>query len=245
MPRFRLPIQLSAIACLLFLAARPASAASSAWLGFLDGPATPTPALAKVAQAATRQEVRLMAPGGLAEKAGVKPGDVLLYIGGQPTINAKAVELALEQMKVGDAVRVSVLRGEQRLEIAVIAQARPGPDALVKMLQKRGEAGSPEALRELGRLLNNGAYGVAKDKTEAARWFRKPAEQGDAIAQVNLGYLYQIGEGVEKKDEAQAFGWFRKAGEQGNAVGQCALAQAYFNSIGVTKDDAEALRWFR
>ena len=59
--------------------------------------------------------------------------------------------------------------------------------------------------------------GVAKDYTEAQKWFRKAADQGYAAAQYNLGMLYYEGTGVVK-DHAEALRWFRKAADQGNAA---------------------------
>jgi TPR repeat protein len=57
--------------------------------------------------------------------------------------------------------------------------------------------------------------GVAKDRGEAARWFRMAAGEGNAEAQIYLGAMYLRGEGVEKDREAAAV-WFRKAAAQGS-----------------------------
>ena len=57
--------------------------------------------------------------------------------------------------------------------------------------------------------------GVAKDKSEAVKWYRKAAEQGDAEAQYKLGGCYLDGEGVAR-DKTEALKWWRKAAEQGH-----------------------------
>jgi len=57
--------------------------------------------------------------------------------------------------------------------------------------------------------------GVARNYTEATKWYRKSAEQGDVYAQNNLGWMYQNGLGVEK-DKQQARYWYQKAAEQGH-----------------------------
>ena len=69
---------------------------------------------------------------------------------------------------------------------------------------------------ELGR-------GVAKNETEAARWYEKSAEQGFRDGEVNLGYLLALGKGV-KRDYGKAAEWFRHAAEGGYLEGKNSLA---------------------
>ena len=76
------------------------------------------------------------------------------------------------------------------------------------------EIGDAEAQYHLGLSYYN-SYGVPRDWTKAAYWYRKAAEQGHAIAQYYLGVAYHAGEGVER-DETQALYWYRKAAQQGN-----------------------------
>jgi len=87
-------------------------------------------------------------------------------------------------------------------------------------------------------------YGVLKDLTEAAKWFRKSAEQGNATAQCNLGVCYIDGDGVSK-DPVEASRWFRKSAEQGDATAQYNLGVCYYNGEGVLKDLTEAAKWYR
>ena len=56
---------------------------------------------------------------------------------------------------------------------------------------------------------------MAKDASEAVKWFRKAAEQGSAKAQCNLGVCYANGEGVTK-DYVEAYKWLSLASAQGN-----------------------------
>jgi uncharacterized protein len=58
-------------------------------------------------------------------------------------------------------------------------------------------------------------YGVIRNDTEAARWFRQAAEQGEAHAQYDLGVLYEEGQGV-KRDDTLALLWLDLAAMQGN-----------------------------
>jgi TPR repeat protein len=73
------------------------------------------------------------------------------------------------------------------------------------------------------------ANGVAEDKGETFKRFRKAAELGEAKAQCNLGVSYYNGDGVAV-DKAQAIKWFRKSAEQGNAK-----AERNLDRIGANK----------
>ena len=57
--------------------------------------------------------------------------------------------------------------------------------------------------------------GVAKDRVEAVKWYRKAAEQNLARAQYNLGVCYYNGEGVAK-DYVEAYKWLLLAARQGD-----------------------------
>jgi TPR repeat protein len=65
----------------------------------------------------------------------------------------------------------------------------------------------------MGVCYQNG-QGIAKDDTEAVKWYRKAADKGNATAQFNLGMCYKNGIGTSK-DESEAARWFRKAADQG------------------------------
>ncbi len=57
--------------------------------------------------------IRVAEVRGPAEKAGLKPGDILLEIGGDPVTEETIVRM-LERRRPGDAVEVAVLRGRRR-----------------------------------------------------------------------------------------------------------------------------------
>ena len=107
---------------------------------------------------------------------------------------------------------------------------------------KAAELGDASAQNNLGEMFRDGE-GVARDATEAVKWFHKAAEQGDATAQLNLGSMYFTGAGVPK-DDAEAVRWWRKAAEQGVVYAQFNLGTMYANGDGVPKDDAEAYAWY-
>jgi TPR repeat protein len=98
-------------------------------------------------------------------------------------------------------------------------------------------------IASLGRAFFSGTLGVAKDETEAVKWYRKAAEQNVADAQYNLGVCYAIGQGVTE-DDAEAVKWFRKAAEQNYADAQYNLGVCYDSGEGVAKDEIEAYKWW-
>jgi TPR repeat protein len=56
--------------------------------------------------------------------------------------------------------------------------------------------------------------GVAKDYTEAVKWYRRAAVQGYSPAQADLGFEYEAGSGVPE-DDVLAHMWFSLAASQG------------------------------
>jgi S1-C subfamily serine protease len=90
----------------------------------------------------------------------------------------------------------------------------------------------------------NGAFGLPKDYSEAAKWFQLAADQGVAGAENSLGYLYEHGMGVAQ-NYATALDWYRKAADQQDSKAEFNLALMYEKGIGVPKDQAEAIRLLR
>jgi hypothetical protein len=110
-------------------------------------------------------------------------------------------------------------------------------------LRAKAESGDANAQNNLGVIYAKGD-GVAKDPTEAAKWYRKAAEQGDGRAQYWLGIMYLAGAGVAE-DQNEGIKWFRKAAEQGYAPAQLDLGLYYLVGLGVPKDPTEAFSWYR
>ncbi len=85
--------------------------------------------------------------------------------------------------------------------------------------------------------------GVAKDLSQAARWYEKAAEGGDPLAQVQIGYFYQAGIGVPV-DLVQAVHWYELSAAAGNPRGMENLGVAYIKGIGVQKNPEMARHLF-
>ena len=110
-------------------------------------------------------------------------------------------------------------------------------------IRAKAESGDAQAQFGLALCYATG-NGMAKDDTEAVKWFRKAAEQNLAEAQYFLGLSYRSGQGVAK-DDVEAVKWYRKAADQGNPDAQFNLGVTYIEGNGVPQDHTEAVRWFR
>ena len=111
----------------------------------------------------------------------------------------------------------------------------------LRELTPDAETGDAKAQYFMGLLYVHG-YGVAKDPSTAAQWFRKAADQGNVEAQFDLGHLYRKGAGVPQ-DDAKAVAWWRKAAESGDTFAQSSLADMYLDGIGVEQSLVQAYKW--
>ena len=66
----------------------------------------------------------------------------------------------------------------------------------VEWFTKGAEAGLPEAMLKLGRLLDSGEGLAAPDYPAAADWYRRAADAGVGGAAQNLCTMYQVGRGM-------------------------------------------------
>lgn len=112
-----------------------------------------------------------------------------------------------------------------------------------KETAKAAEQGNTEAQYELGRMYFLGRD-VAKNATEAEKWYQKAANQGNAKAQNELGNLYYTGLNVTR-NYSEAIKWYQKAAEQGNVDAQCRLGDMYFYKVDIPEDIDEAINWYK
>lgn len=105
------------------------------------------------------------------------------------------------------------------------------------------EAGDAVAQFNLGKLYEFGGGGLAKDHSQAVRWYREASAQGVAAAENNLGLMYAQGLGVPR-DLRRAAELWKKASEAGYGLAQYNLGLAYFRGEGVPRDERLAAVWF-
>jgi hypothetical protein len=108
---------------------------------------------------------------------------------------------------------------------------------------KEAEAGNRVAQFNLGLSFEKG-LGVAVNKAEAAKWYKRAAEAGVAEAQCQLGELYETGSGVAV-DKVAAAKWYKRAAYAGIAHAQFRLGVCYHYGSGVAYDKAEAFKWHK
>ncbi len=77
-----------------------------------------------IAAAETGAQVTAVAPNSPAEKAGVQANDVITSFDGQK-VTVETLATAVAGHSVGDSVRLTVLRGEQTMDLTVTLAARP------------------------------------------------------------------------------------------------------------------------
>ena len=116
------------------------------------------------------------------------------------------------------------------------------PKALEE-LQKTEDI-DPRSQWVLSQMYKNG-NGVAKDSGLYLKYLRSAADARHAGAEDELGDLYFNGSFGLKVDYKQAFYWYERSAASDYVVGQADLASMYASGLGVTKDEAMALKLFR
>ena len=66
-----------------------------------------------------------VAPGGPSEAAGVRPGDVILSLDGQPTVSVDAIHKLLDRETIGKSVPLVVLRDGVLQTLSLKVTPRP------------------------------------------------------------------------------------------------------------------------
>jgi len=110
-------------------------------------------------------------------------------------------------------------------------------------LFKKAEAGDLEARFTLAESYGGREnFGLRRDATLAADWYRKAAEKGHREAQFKLGECYFHGQGVSQNHE-EAVRWYLKSSQADLAEAQTMLGYCYLNGKGVAINVEEARLW--
>jgi Do/DeqQ family serine protease len=99
------------------------------WIGVELGPLTPALAESFNLGASEGAIIKGVLNGGPADKAGAKPGDVLVAIEGKPIVDPQSVLNAVTSIAPGSAAKLKLKRKGQDLELAVTVGRRPKPPA--------------------------------------------------------------------------------------------------------------------
>ena len=104
---------------------------------------------------------------------------------------------------------------------ARLAAARGNYATAVRLWRHLADGGDPVAQFNLGFCYAQG-HGVARDKIQAAQWYRLAAEQGHGEAQYRLG-LYCEDEGVKDAPEVATHWYFKKENEAAKWYSEAAM----------------------
>jgi len=197
--------------------------------------------------------------GSPAEAAGLKVGDVITALDGQPVWNSADAVDRIRSSSVGSTENLSILRNGTHLEIKVIvgkmteqqsdllagqeAYSRKDYAQAMAWFRKAADQGQRDAQAVIGSMYYFG-QGVPQDYPQAMAWYRKAADQGQIDAVAAIGNLYYFGQGVPQ-DYAQAMTWYRKAADQGQLDAVAAIGNLYYFGQVVPQDYAEAMAWYR
>jgi uncharacterized protein len=102
--------------------------------------------------------------------------------------------------------------------------------------------GVAQAQCDVGDCYFNGD-GVAKDYSEATKWYSLPAHEGYTPAELYMGQAYAEGFGV-LKDATLSLKWYFKAANKGDSIGQARVAMANAEGIGMPANAVEAYKWW-
>lgn len=127
--------------------------------------------------------VAKVVPGTAAMKAGIKVGDVVIAVDGKPVRGAADLKNKIGMVRVGDPVKLTMLRGNKKLSVTAILS--PRPQAKLKI----GNVNSRLAGAVFGQVKGNGSgrpkgVEVLKSPRGSAAWMAG-LRKGDIITSVD------------------------------------------------------------
>jgi TPR repeat protein len=170
-------------------------------------------------------------PGGPAAQAGLRFGDFVTALDGEPVADTLALVAAIQGRRPGSQGTLTVWR--------------VGEDATsyLQAVRQLADRGSTPAMMFLARLYSNG-IGVGRDGAEAVSWYKKAALAGSTNGMLLYGDALASGQGTVK-DLVEAQRWIRKSADAGNVAALFRLGRMYRDGEGVTRDPLEAVNLFK
>ena len=107
-----------------------------------------------------------VAPGGPAERAGLRPRDVILSVAGQPVTSNETVAYLVARQPVGSRVPVQILRGGDRRTVQITIAERPTEEELARLSgaavpEAGGEAETKQESQSEGQRSAQRSLGIA------------------------------------------------------------------------------------
>ncbi len=206
-------------------------------------------------------------PGGPADQAGMRAGDVILGIDGRSIANSADLRQRLSTLAPGRGALVELWR------------TASDEGSFLELMRRLADGGDGPAMHRLGRMYAGG-IGTSRDDAEAARWFRKGADSGNRDATAALAIALLEGRGVGKdqpeavrllgvaagqdqieamnrlghivlegkiaaKDPLEAARLFTRAAELGHVPSMVEVGRMYAHGNGVAADPDKAALWFK
>ncbi len=107
-------------------------------------------------------------------------------------------------------------------------------------VRAKAEMGDAQSQFDLGFAFSFGGLGLARDKVEELKWYRKAAEQNHVKAQHALGTILAFSPGTA----GEGVSWLHKAAEQKNVGSQVLLGSLYRDGQGAVRNYVEAAKWY-
>ncbi|MBS0468528.1 MAG: Do family serine endopeptidase [Proteobacteria bacterium] len=95
------------------------------WIGVEPNELSPELAQTFGVQATQGVIITGVLQGGPAAQAGIRPGDVILQVGGKPTDNVSQLLTAVAALQPGQAASFELQRGDKQMKLSVVAGTRP------------------------------------------------------------------------------------------------------------------------
>lgn len=161
--------------------------------------------------------------------------------------NDKSIIPALESgAKAGHPACMGLLghfvltsKSEREFDAIPGKSVRESVEQAIGLIQNAAQAGSIQAQADLGNILMNGYFGVARDESQAVTWLRKAANSGLPSAMVMLG-MYESQKG--RREAARKY--FENAMHAGEEEGAIFLSQIDFEEHLANRDFRKATESF-
>jgi serine protease Do len=113
--------------------------------------------------------IRSVTPGGPADRAGIRQGDVVLSVAGQPVTPDQTLAYLVSRQAIGSRIPMELIRNGQRQTVNVAVASRPTDEELNRLngvddnndTNDGGDAGKPAETESAGQRATQSALGLA------------------------------------------------------------------------------------
>lgn len=171
---------------------------------------------------------------------------------GIENIPAELIDVEIEELNVGgsgigtpDDIRFrDAESADPLLQQGYEHAAAARDDEAMSCFRRAAEAGSAEAMMQVGLQISVTVKDPLEAGPRAVAWYEKAAEAGHVPGMVAAGehWLWSVGDDA---DPTRAREWFEKAAHEGSASAMANLGAIHEKGLGVTADEKLATSWYR